>query len=105
MSYELELYQLKNMFKVMAELGAASYIQQTAPAKDRISRREAHRRFGKTRVNAWEADGRISSMRNGTGTNSKLLYSLSELMLCESSEVLAKHLSGNRPSNQTQTSL
>ena len=42
MGIVLELYELKNLCKDMAELGAANYAKMVFPAKDLISQREAY---------------------------------------------------------------
>ena len=46
MGIVLELYELKNLCKDMAELGAANYAKMVFPAKDLISQREAYKSFG-----------------------------------------------------------
>jgi hypothetical protein len=43
MGIVLELYELKNLCKDMAELGAANYAKMVFPAKDLISQREAYK--------------------------------------------------------------
>lgn len=50
MGIVLELYELKNLCKDMAELGAANYAKMVFPAKDLISQREAYKSFGEARV-------------------------------------------------------
>ncbi|MDR1198646.1 MAG: hypothetical protein LBK94_06495, partial [Prevotellaceae bacterium] len=63
--YTLDLYQIKNICRDMAELGAASYAKQTEPEKDTLSQREAYRRFGASRVKFWEQKQYIHSYRTG----------------------------------------
>ena len=53
MGIVLELYELKNLCKDMAELGAANYAKMVFPAKDLISQREAYKSFGEARVKRW----------------------------------------------------
>lgn len=84
----LELYELKNLCKDMAELGAANYAKILSPAKDLISQREAYRQFGEARVKDWDRRNLLSKVRNGTTKNSKILYSRAELMAVEKSEKL-----------------
>ena len=43
MGIVLELYELKNLCRDMAELGAANYAKMVFPAKDLISQREAYK--------------------------------------------------------------
>lgn len=84
----IELYELKNLCKDMAELGAANYAKILSPAKDNISQRESYREFGEARVKDWIRRGLVSIVRNGTAKNSKLLYSRSELMsICQAEKL------------------
>jgi hypothetical protein len=85
---QLELYELKNLCKDMAELGAANYAKILYPAKDLISQREAFRQFGEARVKDWKRRNLITGIRNGSGKSSKILYSRSELISIEKSEKL-----------------
>lgn len=84
----LELYELKNLCKDMAELGAANYAKMLFPAKDLISQREAYRQFGEARVKDWDHRDLLSKVRNGATKNSKILYSRAELLAVEKSEKL-----------------
>lgn len=84
----LELYELKNLCKDMAELGAANYAKMLFPAKDLISQREAYRVFGEARVKDWVRRGLVNKVRNGETKNSKILYSRAELLAVEKSEKL-----------------
>lgn len=84
----LDLYELKNLCKDMAELGAANYAKMLYPAKDLISQREAYRQFGEARVKDWLKRGLVNKVRNGTSENSKLLYSRAELLTVEKTEKL-----------------
>lgn len=86
MAVVIELYELKNICKDMAELGVAQYIRETAPAEDTISQREAYRMFGEARVKNWLKMGLISAQRKGVGRNSKRLYSKADLMATSKSE-------------------
>lgn len=85
---QLELYELKNLCKDMAELGAANYAKLLYPAKDLISQREAFRQFGEARVKDWKRRDLITGTRNGSGKSSKILYSRAELLAIEKSEKL-----------------
>lgn len=53
MAITLELYELKNICKDMAELGAANFYKKMAPGKDLISQREAYSEYGEARVKGW----------------------------------------------------
>ena len=50
MAITMELYELKNICKEMAALGAATIVQSNAPSKDLVSQREAYRLFQEMRV-------------------------------------------------------
>ena len=82
----LELYELKNICKDMAELGAANYAKMLFPAKDLISQREAYRSFGEARVKRWLTQKLIHKVRSGTTERSKVLYSRAELLTVDKSE-------------------
>ena len=84
----LELYELKNLCKDMAELGAANYAKMLFPAKDLISQREAYRAFGEARVKRWVTQKLVTKVRGGTTERSKVLYSRAELLTVEKSEKL-----------------
>ena len=86
MQITLELFELKNLCLEMAELGAANYVKQTKPSVDLISQREAYRLFGESRVKRWVHQGFVTGLRGGCSTNSKVLYSMAELMATDKSE-------------------
>ena len=86
MQITLELFELKNLCLEMAELGAANYVKQTKPSVDLISQREAYRLFGESRVKRWVHQGFVAGFRGGSSANSKLLYSMAELMATDKSE-------------------
>lgn len=88
----LELYELKNLCKDMAELGAANYAKMLSPAKDIISQREAYKLFGEARVKDWVRRGLVNKVRNGETKNSKVLYSRAEILAVEKSEKLNFYL-------------
>lgn len=88
----LELYELKNLCKDMAELGAANYAKMLSPAKDIISQREAYKLFGEARVKDWVRRGLVNKVRNGETKNSKILYSRAEILAVEKSEKLNFYL-------------
>lgn len=84
--FTLELYEFKNLCMEMAELGAASYIRKTAPAKDLMSQRKAFELFQESRVRRWVTMGIVNPVRGGKAVNSKRLYSNVELMAANESE-------------------
>lgn len=88
----LELYELKNLCKDMAELGAANYAKMLFPAKDLISQREAYRSFGEARVKRWVTQKLANKVRSGTTKRSKVLYSRAELLAIEKSEQLDNYI-------------
>ncbi len=86
----LELYEIKNLCKDMAELGVATYLKNMAPGSDLISQREAYKQFGEARVKLWRKDGLISPHRTGGSPNSTVRYSRAELLAIDKSESLNK---------------
>ena len=88
MTVTLELFELKNLCKDMAELGVANYVKSQAPAKDLISQREAYRLFQEKRVKEWRSKGLVVPVRMGETSRSKLQYSRSELLALDKSEYL-----------------
>ena len=86
MQITFELYELKNLCSDMAELGAANYVKQTKPSVDLISQREAYRLFQESRVKRWVQKGFITGSRGGSSANSKVLYSMADLMAADKSE-------------------
>ncbi|GHT15694.1 hypothetical protein AGMMS4956_16230 [Bacteroidia bacterium] len=85
---QIELYQFKNLCMEMAELGAANYAKEIAPASDQISQRKAYSRFGETKVKRWEHEksNLLHIKRAGNSSRSKKLYSLAELLAIEKAE-------------------
>lgn len=47
--------------------------------KDEISQRQAFKLFGEGNIHRWENRGSIASRRTGTGRNSKIIYSKSQI--------------------------
>ena len=88
MAITLELYELKNICKDMAELGAASFYKKMAQGKDLISQREEYSEYGEARVKGWVKMELVSKQRVGSARNSKLLYSRAELISAEKTDKL-----------------
>ena len=95
---QLDLYEIKNLCMHMAELGAAQYVRQTKPSADLISQREAYRMFSENRVKRWKQAGILTTIRKGETANSKLLYSLAELLTADKQEKLSAII--NQPTRQ-----
>ena len=94
MGIVLELYELKNLCKDMAELGAANYAKMVFPAKDLISQREAYKSFGEARVKRWVRQQLVHPTRNGAEKRSKILYSRAELLTIEKTEIIKNKKAG-----------
>ena len=92
MGIVLELYELKNLCKDMAELGAANYAKMVFPAKDLISQREAYKSFGEARVKRWVRQQLVHPTRNGAEKRSKILYSRAELLTIEKTETIDTYI-------------
>ena len=92
MGIVLELYELKNLCKDMAELGAANYAKMVFPAKDLISQREAYKSFGEARVKRWVRQQLVHPTRNGAEKRSKILYSRAELLTIEKTEKIDTYI-------------
>lgn len=88
MAITMELYELKNICKEMAALGAATIIQTNTPSNDLISQREAYRLYQEMRVRRWVEQGLITPQRNGSAPNSKRFYSRAELQQLNNAETL-----------------
>lgn len=88
MAITMELYELKNICKEMAALGAATIVQSNAPSKDLVSQRKAYRLFQEMRVRRWVEQGLITPQRNGAAPNSKRFYSMAELQSLNNAETL-----------------
>ena len=88
MQIVLELYELKNLCRDMAELGAAKFAATQAPAKDLISQRDAYREFGEARIKGWVFKQLVSPTRTGTAKNSPIKFSRADLMACNEAEKL-----------------
>jgi hypothetical protein len=86
MAITLELYELKNLCRDMAELGAAQYARMVSPSKDSLSQRAAFHEFGEARVKGWLRRGLVSVARSGKSSNSRLIYSRAELLAIAKSE-------------------
>lgn len=84
----LEFFELKNLGMEMAELGAASYAELMAPAKDLISQRNAYCDYGEARVKRWVHQDMVNTVRSGNSRRPKVLYSRAELMDLDKQEKL-----------------
>lgn len=67
-----------------AEMAVAKYVAQSDPRNDLISQRKAYNLYGAARVNQWKECGLIKNRGRVSGSsNSKILYSKSELQQAE----------------------
>ncbi|MBQ7774536.1 MAG: hypothetical protein IJ379_01315 [Lachnospiraceae bacterium] len=82
----MELYELKNICMNMAEQGVVNYIKKTKPGNDLISQREAYRLFQESRVKRWLKLGMAQTIRSGSSSRSKVLYSMAELVANDNAE-------------------
>lgn len=86
MNVTLDLFQLKQMCRDMAALGAAQWQKMNAPEKDFCSQREAYGKFGEERVKRWLKQSLITPHRTGVAKNSKKLFSKAELLAVYNAE-------------------
>jgi len=87
----LGLFEIKQMMMQMSELGVANYVKHLQPAKDKLSQRQAYKRFGESDVRRWCKDGLISRQRTGKKENSKFQYSYAELLACQKADKLLSY--------------
>jgi len=73
----------------MIQIGRQDMLIQQGMLKDKISQRQAFKRFGETRVKTWEERKLISSQKD-KGATSTRYYSLQELTILEKSERYGK---------------
>ncbi len=96
----MELYQLKNLCRDMADLGVAKYLKEMKPSSDLLSTRAAYELYTRTRVNRWIEQGLVTPRREGSARNSKRYLSRTELLEAENAEKLAMII--NNPYNGKQ---
>lgn len=89
----LELNELKETLTEAARVAVAEYRRALSPADDLISQREAYERFQEVRVRRWRNDCLIRASRSGPARNSKIQYSLMELLALDAAEKLRPILS------------
>ena len=81
-------HDLVKLMTAAAEAGAAKVAAAFRPSEDLICQNEAWRRYGKRIVQGWVERGLVKPRKVGISTNSKLVYSASELhALCRALEV------------------
>lgn len=84
----LSISDLQRLLSEAAELGAANYAKRITPGNDLISQRQAFREFLESRVRRWKREWLVKPVRMGSGKNSKILYSRSELLAADQAEKL-----------------
>jgi hypothetical protein len=62
-----------------ADLLAAAIVHRMSPEDDRISQTQAHKKYGRRRVEQWVKAGLVKGVRSGSSANSKIMYSLFEI--------------------------
>lgn len=76
----IETFELRKMLQDAAEMGALKALRAVGHKdKDEISQRKAHQMFGKAIIERLERNKIIKGKRKGTGENSKINYSKSEI--------------------------
>lgn len=68
MEFEISPFQLKNIIREAAELGALIALTRTGKLKPYLKKREAYAHFGESQVNRWIAEGKITVRKDGTQT-------------------------------------
>lgn len=66
MDFEISPQQLKNIIREAAELGALIALTQAGKVKPYLKKREAMRRFGRSQIENWIAEGRLTIRKDGT---------------------------------------
>lgn len=69
----------------MIEVGRQDMAIQLGLVKDKISQRQAYKRFGEARIDTWEKRGLIQSTKD-KGATSTRYYSLQQLTILDKSE-------------------
>ena len=65
MKITLEEYQLSELLKTAARLGANKLAVDLGLVKTKISKSEAYRRYSKWMVDRWIREGKIKQVKNG----------------------------------------
>ncbi len=68
MTFEISPYQLKNIIREAAELGALMALTHTGKLKPYLKKSEAYRRFGQGKVDLWIAEGSITARKDGNAS-------------------------------------
>ena len=90
----IDLFTLKRLVQKSAEAGVAEYLKKTQPQSDRIKKREAYRWFRamglkQSLLDELVDDGIVTQERVGSGKNSPLFLSKSDVMQALVSKELA----------------
>lgn len=62
-----------------ADLLAAAIVHRMSPEDDNISQTQAHKEYGRRRVEQWVKAGLVKGVRSGPSANSKIMYSRFEI--------------------------
>lgn len=81
----IDLFTLTQLVQHAGEAAVANYVKHTQPSSDRLKMREAYRWLASLGVKPCELDaliakGIVTQIRNGSGKNSPLMVSKSEIM-------------------------
>jgi len=85
----LDSTQFRQFAKDMLDVGRIDLAVQLGLVKDKISQRQAYKRFGETRVNTWEQRKLIESVKE-KGNTSTRYYSLIQLTILDKGESYEK---------------
>lgn len=80
MEITLSELKLKKIISQAAEIGVANYVKNSNPKHDLITQNDAYKRYTQVRVDGWVDKGKVHKMRLGPAKNSKIGFSLAELM-------------------------
>lgn len=79
---ELDIYGLERILPRVVECGIAGFCKRNGiVTKDEISQRQAFKSYGEPKIRDWEKQKKIKSFCRGTGKNSKIMYSRSQIEL------------------------
>lgn len=82
---DITLSQLQQMLQSAAKLGAMEVMRNTQ--SDLISKSECYRRFGRRWMDHQIANGTIKGKRRGSEKNSKVVFSLTDIIAIQESEM------------------
>lgn len=87
MIFPLSVDEVQRIVRVAVAQGIAVFQAHLTPSSDRMSQREAYRRFGKDNVLRWLKADLIHRSRSGPHERSTVYYSAAELTAAEAAEI------------------